>query len=347
MNVKLGDFGGYQGFKEFVKQWNGCPYKSAMISLTYQCQCHCKHCGVGLFRKKNVKELSTIEIKNLILDRLQGCDLGTAYFFGGEPTLHEDLVELIRYSTEKGLHTRFDTNGLKLADMNFVKAIKEVGYPFVYVSIDSADPEVHDRFREMKGVWKSAIQAIKNCVEMNIYVGISTVVTKQNLKRGDTKKIIQLGKDLGVSMIRLLSPMLVGRWYKKDEVKLSKEEIKEFWSLLEPDFVFWDSEFCDGRRPFVCASSARWVIAITVYGDVQPCSYIPIRFGNIREEHLKNILDRMWQSSYFKKINEMVERKNLVDCPMNDENFRCKILRLTEGKHEYPVDYDESVFSAE
>ena len=346
MNVKPKNFEGYQGFKEYLKQEAGLVYKPAFITLTYQCQCHCKHCGVGLFRKKNIRKLTTIEVKNLILDQLQECGLNMAYFFGGEPTLHKDFLELIRYSTKKGLYTRFDTNGLKLVDKDFVKAIKDAGITFVVVSLDSINPEVHDRFREMKGSWKSAVQAIKNCAEMDIQVRISTVVTKQSLKSGDTKKVIQLGKDLGVSKIRLLTPLMVGRWYKKEEIRLSKEEIEELWSLLEPNFVFWEG-LCDDTVPFVCASSARWVVAITAYGDVQPCCYSPIRFGNVREKRLKNITDRMWKSSYFKRIDQMIERKNMIDCPMNDENFRSKILKLTEGGHEYPVDYDESVFREE
>lgn len=161
------------------------------------------------------------------------------------------------------------------------------------------------------------------------------------LQTGDTKKIIQLGKDLGVFKIRLLTPMLVGRWQKREEIKLSKEELKEFWSLLEPNFVFWKYA-CDGTVPFVCLSVAQQGFSVTSYGDVQPCCYIPISFGNVRKEPLKVIVDRMWRSSYFKQ-----ERTKHLDCPMNDDNFRRKILRLTEGKHECPVEYDESVFSAE
>lgn len=335
MNVNLEDLEGYQGIKKFAR------HKGAFISLSYQCQCHCKHCGVALFRKKNAKELTTEEIKSKILDRLKDCGVNVAYFFGGEPTLHKDFLELIRYSTEKGLYSCFDTNGLKLADRDFVKAIKDSGITFLLVSIDSADAKLHDQFRGMPGCWKAAVEGIKNCVEMKVPVGISTVATKQGLKNGDVKRIIQLGKDLGVFRIRLLSPMMVGRWYRQD-FRLSKEEMKEFKSLLEPNFVFWE-EWCDGTVPFVCSSITRWTFAISVYGDVQPCCYIPVRFGNIREEDLKNIVDRMWNSSYFR-----IERENInkCDCPMNDDKIRNKILKLTEGNHGYPADYDESIFNA-
>ncbi len=336
-NIKLEDLEGYQGIKKFAK------CKGAFVTLTYRCQCRCKHCGVGLFKKKKEKEFTTEEIKSLILDRLREAGLKVAYFFGGEPTIHEDFIELIRYANKKDLYVRFDTNGLKLANKDFVKKIKDAGIIFLLVSLDSANPGVHDQFRRMKGAWKSAVEAIKNCVEMHVPVGISTVVTKQSLKTGDTKKIIQLGKDLGVFKIRLLSPMLVGRWQEREDIRLSKEDLKGLWSLLEPNFVFWE-DWCDGTVPFVCGSIARMGCAITAYGDVQPCCYIPIKFGNVRQENLKKILDRMWSSSYFN-----VERANInrFDCPMNDDNFRKKIMRLIEEKHEYPVDYDENVFSAE
>ena len=331
----------YQEVAQWMSEFMPGGCKGAFVSLTYRCQCRCKHCGVRLFQRKNEKEMTADEIKAFILNHFLECGLRGVYFFGGEPTIHKDFFELIRYSREKGLLNRFDTNGIKLADKGFVKKIGDLGGAFVLVSLDSADPQVHDRFRGKEGVWKSAIQAIKNCVEINnIEVGISTVVTRRSLETGDTKKIIQLGKDLGVSMIRLLAPMLVGRWYKKEKVRLSKEELKELWSLLEPNFVFWE-EACDGTGPFICGSMAKKGCAVTAYGDVQPCCYIPISFGNVKNERLKDILDRMWASSYFKQ-----GRVNPLDCPMNDDKFREKILRLTEGKRKYPVAYDDSIFSA-
>lgn len=331
--IRLEDLKAYQGFKKLA------THKGAMICLTYQCQFQCEHCGVASYQRKDRKELTTSEIKNAVLDRLKACGIEVAYFFGGEPTLHKDIIELIRYTTEKGLYSRFDTNGLKLAEMSFVKSLKSAGITYILVSVDSSIPEVHDKFRRFKGAWTKAIEGIKNCVKEGIPVGISTVVTPDNLKSGDFKKVIQLAKDLGVFKIRSLLPIMCGRWIKQG-IELTKDEKKEFISLLEPNFVFWE-DFCDGTVSFGCAALVRWLIYVSVYGDVQPCCYIPIRFGNVRKDDLKTILEEMWKTSFFDIKREAVNRE---DCPMNMESIRSKILKLAERQGGFPVDYDEEVF---
>ncbi|MFC1631453.1 radical SAM/SPASM domain-containing protein [Candidatus Omnitrophota bacterium] len=334
--MSLEQFESYQGIKKFAKE------KGVMVAITYNCDCSCKHCGVKSYHKPDAQELSTIEIKEKIIDRLKGIGFNVICFFGGEPTLHKDFIELIRYASAKGIYARFDTNGHKLSNLDFVKEIKDAGVGFVLVSIDSATAEVHDRFRGMKGSWEKAIQAIHNCVKTGIPVGISTVVTKQNLRNEDFKRVIQLGKELGVFKIRALTPIMVGRWYQQD-IKLSADELRELHSLLEPNFVFWE-EWCDGTVPFVCCSITRWFFFISLYGDVQPCCYIPIRFGNIRDQDLKSVVNKMWSSSYFQLKKSNINR---CDCPMNNENVRKKIARLSKEKGKLPFDYNETIFSAE
>ncbi|MCM8826804.1 MAG: radical SAM protein [Candidatus Omnitrophica bacterium] len=328
--MRLEEMEAYQGIKKFATG------KGAMISLTFRCQFKCEHCGVVYYQKKDISELTTEEIKGKILDRLKDCGIEVAYFFGGEPTLHPDLIELVRYATQKSLYTRFDTNGFKLADRDYVVQLKEAGIKFILISIDSANADDHDAFRKVKGAWVRAVEGIKNCVKEQIPVGISTVVTPQRLRNNDLKNLINLGKSWGVSRIRILTPIMCGKWIKQG-IELSAEDKKQFYSLLEPDFVYWE-EYCDGTVPFVCCSIVRWGVYISAYGDVQPCCYIPIKFGNVREEDLKNVIDRMWSSSFFEVKKEVI---NLNDCPMNYEEIRNKIMKLAEEQGGYPVIYSD------
>jgi len=337
--MQLEEIESYQGIKKFAEIGKG-----IMITLTLACDCFCKHCGIQIYKRKNKQPLSTTELKERIIDKMDDIGFKVLLLFGGEPTLHRDFFELVRYATKKGLYIHIDTNGHKMSDLDFVKKIKDLNpkLTFILVSLDSADPKVHDRFRGMKGSWEKAVQSIKNCVALDIPVGISTVVSKQNLKNGDYKRIIQLGKDLGVKRVRSITPIMIGRWHQQD-VKLSPEEMKEFFSLLEPNFVFWE-QFCDGTVPFVCSSIVRWYFFVSPYGDVQPCCYIPLSFGNVRNEELKKIVERMWASSYFK-----IERANInkCDCPMNDPYVRDRLMKMFKRSQGYPAEYDENIFNSE
>ena len=59
---------------------------------------------------------------------------------------------------------------------------------------------------------------------------------------------------------------------------------------------------------------------ISPYGEVQPCCFMPLRFGNIREEPLKDILDRMWSHEMFDM--DWVRK----ECPMLNDEFRKKYI---------------------
>jgi MoaA/NifB/PqqE/SkfB family radical SAM enzyme len=61
---------------------------------------------------------------------------------GGEPTLYEGLVEVIRYGTEKGIHVRMITNGQMTADREFTTALRDAGLGHVHISVHSHDAKL-------------------------------------------------------------------------------------------------------------------------------------------------------------------------------------------------------------
>ena len=74
--------------------------------------------------------------------RDQHGDLDIINFTGGEPTLHPDLVELLRMSSEAGIRRlTVSSNGLRLADEEYVKALAEVNARIV-LSLDTFSDEV-------------------------------------------------------------------------------------------------------------------------------------------------------------------------------------------------------------
>jgi MoaA/NifB/PqqE/SkfB family radical SAM enzyme len=78
-------------------------------------------------------------------------------FMGGEPLLHPRIVEMARTATEMGVQPTLVTNGWLLPPK--VDALADVGLTTLFVSIDAADPAVHEKNRGLKGVCARIEQA--------------------------------------------------------------------------------------------------------------------------------------------------------------------------------------------
>ncbi|GAH88598.1 unnamed protein product, partial [marine sediment metagenome] len=247
------------------------------------------HCCVGNYKNEPRRELSTDEIKD-ILD--QSAKAFVVNFFGGEPTMRAEIMELIKYASERAVYVFCVTNGLKITK-DFARQLKDSGLEMLYVSIDSPIPEKHDQLRGMKGVYNKAVQGIKNALEVRLKCALSTYVTKETLANGEFEDIIKLARELGANGVRYLLPTPAGRWLHNPEVKLTPKEERKVRKIAKFPFVCRDFYF-QTQSSSQCRGIADNVyFYISPYGDVQPCCFMPLTFGNTREEPLKTILERM------------------------------------------------------
>lgn len=284
---------------------------TAILSMSYRCQCSCPHCGAGKYPKKPEGELSGAEVLAFIDDlaRLGGA---CVHFFGGEPLMAPQLLEYVRHTKERGLVATVDTNGL-LLDEAMVLELRDAGIDLVRVSLDSPREEEHDAHRGVKGCWRRAVEGMKLCVKHGVPCFMSLYATKENLASGDFERMIELARQIGIG-VRFLSAIQSGRW-GQEEVHLAPDEIKKLRALLAPD-VCWETEFLQHKDvPFWCNSMLGNKFDVSAYGEVLACAYLPAGFGNIRKEPLEVIVRRMWGSEMFR------DGSRHFDCPMNDAKF--------------------------
>ena len=205
------------------------------IAPTYRCVCRCVHCGVNSPGREALEtELTTEQIKHVI-DQAKKLGVLQVTFTGGEPLLREDLFEMIRHAYHLGLLTRINTSGL-LLDREVVGKLKRAGLTQGAVSIDDADPETHDRLRGVPGAYDRAVQGIRNLKDAGIPCQINTVAARRNVPEG-LKKIIELGRNLGVLAVYIILPMAIGRWAKDYGQVLTEEEKAAVRGLQETTFV--------------------------------------------------------------------------------------------------------------
>lgn len=162
------------------------PYRLD-LALTYRCNNNCAHCynvqhpssehGTDL---SQVNELSTEDWKRII-DKAWELSIPHIIFTGGEPTLREDLPELIAYAEHNGQIAGLNTNARYLAKKEYVSILVDAGLDHVQITLESCDPEIHDKMVGVKGAFKQTIKGIRNVLATSLYVMTNTTMLKTNL----------------------------------------------------------------------------------------------------------------------------------------------------------------------
>lgn len=81
--------------------------------------------------------------------------------FGGEPTVRNDLIDIVNLGRKHGLKPRVVTNGLRLADEAYCEALCKAGVR-VRLSLDGRSPEIYRRLRNNPAVCEKKLKALAN-----------------------------------------------------------------------------------------------------------------------------------------------------------------------------------------
>lgn len=260
---------------------------------TNQCNMFCDHC----YRDAGAKvaeELSTGEAKAM-LDEIAKAGFKIMIFSGGEPLMRPDLYELVAYAKSLGLRPVLGTNGT-LITVEAARKLKEAGVMGAGISLDSMDEQKHDELRRYQGAYREAIQGMKNCREAGLPFQIHTTVFDWN--QDELEAITDFAVEIGAVAHHFFFLVPTGRAVSIEEESLRAEayekvltrimkkqqEVKiELKPTCAPQFMRIAKEMgMDLRFQRGCLAGTSYCI-ISPKGDVQPCAYLNIPLGNVRE----------------------------------------------------------------
>lgn len=190
------------------------PY-GLVLPITSRCNLRCKWCYLP---DKNI-EFNINQIKDIIDNSRHRFIV----FSGGEPTLREELAELITY-VRRHYPNKFTvllTNGLKLAEKSYVKELKEVGLQYVILSLNGFRQETHQHISN-QNLTELKKQALKNLKEFKIWTILSMTLVK-GVNEEEFVKIYRYGiRNIQfIRQIRLRNVSEVGVYKKDDHIYLS------------------------------------------------------------------------------------------------------------------------------
>ena len=272
-------------------------------NTTNQCNMFCEHCYREAGEKLS-EELSTEEGKRLI-EGIARAGFRIMIFSGGEPLMREDIFELVSYAREQGLRPVLGTNGSFITPQ-IARRLKEAGVMGAGISLDSVDPEKHDRLRRYPGAWKEAVAGMKSCRGEGLPFQIHTTVMEWNYD--EIEAITDLAVELGAVAHHVFFLVPTGRAVNIESEALRVERYErllrrildkqrevsiELKPTCAPQFMrIARQRGMNLRFSRGCLAGLSYCI-VSPRGIVQPCAYLNIAAGNVREQPFEEI----WRSS--------------------------------------------------
>lgn len=270
-------------------------------NTTNKCNMYCEHC----YREAGVQadqELSTEEGKNLI-DEIVKAGFKIMIFSGGEPFLRADIFELVEYASKAGLRPVFGTNGT-LITLDVAKKLKEIGTMGIGISLDSLNPKKHDSFRSYEGAWREATLGMKNCRDAGLAFQIHTTVMDWN--KEEILDLTDFAVSMGAVAHHLFFLVPTGRGVNIEKESLDAQQYEtllteimkkqqqvniELKPTCAPQFMRIAKEMgMKLRFSRGCLAGTGYCI-ISPTGKVQPCAYMKIEMGDVRETPFSEIWD--------------------------------------------------------
>ncbi len=200
----------YGLFKKYV--CNG-RMREFILSPTFSCNDNCIHC---MFKGLKLRDKSYEECKKIIDDSAEkGYEV--VCFEGGEPTIFPGIIELVRYSSEKGFSDLFmESNGRMFANKRFAQKMMQAGVNPLHIALHSWRPEIHDYIVQSPGSHNQVIKGLSNIRSLGYLsrVKINIPFNKNNIN--DVEKTVTFCYNLGIRKI-FLQYLTHKRGLKRDE----------------------------------------------------------------------------------------------------------------------------------
>ncbi len=291
------------------------------IAVTDRCQCSCPHCsaaGTG----GTAPVLSGEQIRRTVAEAV-ALGVNVVTFTGGEPLLRDDLEECIAAVAPKEAVTLVFTNGL-LLDGERARSLKAAGLHGVHVSLDSPDPDEHDKLRGRGGCFAAVAAAAQTALAAGLKVGISTYATNESVRQHRLAGIAALAAEWGAHEVTVFDAISTGRLFGRRDVHLTAAAHRDLVAQgkeltarhrARPRVVTqaWTNSGRGFARLIGCLA-ANFQVHVTAHGDLTPCDFTPLSFGNVRDVPVAELWRRLTTHPAFCARSKT--------CRMQDAAFR-------------------------
>jgi radical SAM protein with 4Fe4S-binding SPASM domain len=270
---------------------------SLKLEINNRCPMNCRICYVP----RGDREIAVDTLRGLFRSiRSHGVRIE---ILGGEPLLHDGLVEIIRGAKDEA-RSPFITmyTNAALATPELAAEMKAAGLDAAIVSLLSHDPKVHDACTRSAGSWSATVGGISRLIEAGVKVYTFTPVLRTNV--ADIPAVYAFVKD------RLRAAPLFYQYIPRtadDALNIRPEE----WRRVKRWILDHGPEHWDFVRKFFMltgnsCSGGNFVLTVKSDGSVQPCPFVDdASMGNIYKDDIWTIYRRRFREPRLREFKTL------------------------------------------
>lgn len=314
---------------EFEKKM---PCVTTLVSITSACRFKCEHCYQKFDKGKDVE----IGLLVQTVKKLQ--DKGIAFFNieGGEPFMVFDRLIKVCDVIDNRSEILINSTGDGMTFDRLTELRKHKNLIGIMFSLHTHDPAKLNNFMGRDDAWDTLVNGIRLCHEVGIAVHFNTCLMSHEFYNGTFEKVMDIAKQFNGAILQLIKPKPAGGWLESGVDQFSEEDIdfirkKVTRFNLEKEYKEYPYIAAmvieEDKSLFGCTAGATDRFYINSKGDVQPCEFLNISFGNIKDEIFENIYDKMRKQfhipgdcllceKYSREIFKLYKDHNLKTLPL-------------------------------
>ena len=157
-------------------------FELAWLAITYACNNWCVWCYAAAGgNEKQADYLDFVRVAQIV-ELLHTLDVKKVALIGGEPTLHPQILDIVRALVSRQIRVNIVTNGRRFQDMDFTRRMRDAGLKNAGFSIEGPCRQIHDAITRANGSFQETVAGVGNAVSAGIGTYSNTTICPQNIE---------------------------------------------------------------------------------------------------------------------------------------------------------------------
>lgn len=315
--------------------------KHVSIEIIQKCPNNCMHCSS--VSGMECKELLDVDLIKKVLDGLEQIKVDELSISGGEPFLHKDLIEIVKYAKDKGFKVNIYTSGIMLNEKDepislnkkLLDELSEIRVNKLIFNLQSLKQDTYNEIMGTEGNLNLLKESINYTKKSDIYTELHFVPMKLNYK--EIKNVVKFVEEHNLNRVSFLGLIPHGRAkVNREKLYLDEEtnlKVKKLLGELEGEKVRVGIPLKLKNEKCICGAGKE-KLYIKFDGKVYGCEafkYIHLYDENKKEifpdcihdnSDIKDIYENsMYLKAAQKKIKKVLQNINIIkeNCPIQEE----------------------------